>query len=376
MVENQNPPREITALDIFKMIKSKIKILALIALIALILGTAGGAAWTIISNATYGSEAEFYIYSENSNSYILSLLRSDSFAERLLLDENGLPSNKKGTEEYNKALAAKEAVEQKLKEIDDLEKKIKLFPTEISNLQRAYSDLQNQYETLNKRLENYMGVQIESIANAEAIVTLEKEIVETGKQKNDAKKAYEDKLLESQNADQLLLNLQEELVELTDERKTAFDVALSDFRKNEENISTIKDIKKSVTFNYQTGEKDNKIDESQSHLYVNIAVKFDKQLAQKLLDSISDKLPSFVEESVIAEGDERETECVFLSVFGSVGSVNYKNPVIEAAKFGAIAMVGAFVVGCCIVVVVDMIKNSAASKAKEEQAALEESSEE
>ena len=78
--------------------KNKIKLIAIITLAALVLGAAGGAALAIISNATYGTQAEFYIYSESANGYILSLLRSDSFAERLLLDENGLPSNKKGSQ--------------------------------------------------------------------------------------------------------------------------------------------------------------------------------------------------------------------------------------------------------------------------------------
>ena len=128
MVENQMPQNEITILDLFKIVLKKIKLIAWITLIALLLGAATGAALAIISNATYGTQAEFYIYSEESNSYILSLLRSDSFAERLLLDENGLPADKQGTNMYNEALALKTALDAKRDEIMISKRKYNFIP--------------------------------------------------------------------------------------------------------------------------------------------------------------------------------------------------------------------------------------------------------
>lgn len=378
MTENQTPAREITVLDIFKIINKKIKIIALITLVALILGAAGGAALAIISNATYGTQAEFYIYSEGANSYILSLLRSDSFAERLLLDENGLPSDKKGTEAYQKALAAKEATDKIIEEIEELEKQIKLYPTELSNLQRESNDTQAKYTEVYNHLVLYKNALKDTVFDTDAhnatIAQLEKDLAAANTAKNAAKSAYDAKLIESQKADTKLLELQEELTKLNSSKRAAFDIALSDFRKNKDNIAKIQTIKKSVTFNYENTSKDDKLIESQSHLYVNIAVKFDQQLAQELLDSISQKLPSFVEESVIAEGEERETECVFMSVFGSVESVDYKSPIVTSVKFGGIAAVAAFVLSCFVVLVIDIVKGSAKPKEQkqDEQSALEE----
>ena len=121
-------------------------------------------------------------------------------------------------------------------------------------------------------------------------------------------------------------------------------------------------------------EKDGKINESSARLVVSIAVRFDKELAQDLLDRIAKNLPSFVEESVIAEGEERETECKYLSVFGSVDTVDYKNPIIEAVKFGGIAAAAIFVVTCFVVIIVDILKSAGVAKvaAPAEQMAIEE----
>lgn len=389
MVENQIPSKDLTILDIFSIIRKKIKLVAWIALISLILGAAGGTAWAFISNATYGTEAEFYIYSEGANSYILSLLRSDSFAERLLLDENGLPADKKGTEAYTKALAAKADVDAKLKEIEALEKKILLYPTELSNLQRMSNDAQSKYTEVYNHLVLYKNALADTVFDKDAhnktIARLETELSAANTAKVDAKKAYEDKLLESQLAETNLLDLQNALNELNAAKKAAYDVALKDFRSNEDNIKKIKTIKNSVTFEYaKSTTKDTTLEESQSHLYVNIAVKFDKQLAQELLDSISKKLSPFVEESVIAEAEERETECVFLSVFGSVETVDYKNPALQAALFAAIAAVVAVTVTCiCIVIAHVVSSNSPVAEkdlpeveAADDHPALEETTEE
>ena len=107
MVENQMSRGEITWVDILKMLAKKAKLIAWITLLALVLGAAAGVGVAMVSNATYGTQVEFYISSEERNSYILSLISSDSFSEKLLLDENGLPETDKGSNAYNEALAAK-----------------------------------------------------------------------------------------------------------------------------------------------------------------------------------------------------------------------------------------------------------------------------
>ena len=82
-----NQEREVTVVDVFFAIKKRIKLIAFVTLLAIILGAAGGVALTLLSNANYGTTAEFRIKSAENNELILSLLKSDRFAEKLLLDK-------------------------------------------------------------------------------------------------------------------------------------------------------------------------------------------------------------------------------------------------------------------------------------------------
>jgi len=356
--------------DIFKILIKKSKLIAWVTLMALILGAAAGAVLAIISNATYGSKVEFYISSEEANNYILSLLRSDSFAERLWLDENGLPENKKGTTPYNDAVQAKTNLELKIQEIEELEQSIKLAPARIAQAQRAYNDAQTNYTTLYNQWNTYMTVYIgDEKTYADEIVRLGKLIdgiagnelnSETPDAKivwETAKAVYNAELDKNQANEEALLIAQEELADLSDAKTRAYDKVLADFRNDEETIKKIQDTKKAVTYEYEETDAE-KPNESKSHLYVSIAVKFDKEFAQTLLNRISKTLSSFVEESVIAKGEEQDTDCVLLSVIGAIDTVDYKNPLKESLKFGAIAMAIALVIICFGVIIADVLRIS------------------
>ena len=380
MVENQIPAKDLTILDIFSIIRKKVKLIAWVALIALILGAAGGTAWAFISNATYGTQAEFYIYSEGANGYILSLLNSDSFAERLLLDENGLPADKKDTEAYKTALAAKAAVDAQLDKINEFEKKLAILPIEVNKLKTAASDADTRYKDAENLLVTYMGSYGLTEANTAKVTELQTNLDKAKEARDAAKTAYEEKNNEFLTAEVELVDLQEELDKLGAAKKAAYDVALAEFRSNEDNLKKINAIKKYITFEYaKSTSKDTTLEQSQSHLYVNIAVPFDKELAQELLDNVSTKLAPFVEESVIADAEERETECKVLSVFGSVDSVDYKNPLTQAALFAGIAAIAAATITSVIVVFAYIVKANEPAKeeaipveAAEEHPALEE----
>ena len=86
MDSKQTNTGEVTIIDVFFVIKKKIKIIAFITLIATILGAATGIAFAFLSNTNYGATAEFRLKTNGNNSYVLTLLKSDRFAEKLLLD--------------------------------------------------------------------------------------------------------------------------------------------------------------------------------------------------------------------------------------------------------------------------------------------------
>ena len=86
MKKSVHSNNELDLMDLLKILISKIKIIVCVALIAAIVGGAIGAAITFLSKRDFGTQVEFYISSEERNSYILSLISSDSFSEKLLLD--------------------------------------------------------------------------------------------------------------------------------------------------------------------------------------------------------------------------------------------------------------------------------------------------
>jgi len=89
MYENENT-QEITLLDIVTSLLKKWKAIICVTLAGLLIGSALGLTLTLLGNRFYGARTEFFVSSTATNNYILSMLKSDSYAEALLMDENGI----------------------------------------------------------------------------------------------------------------------------------------------------------------------------------------------------------------------------------------------------------------------------------------------
>ena len=123
----QNQKNELDLIDLLKVLLSKIKLIVCIALIATFIGGALGAIITLLGKRDFGTQVEFYITRGASDSQILHLLASERFAEKLLLDENGLPENTSGAE-YDAAIAAKEAADAAVEALAEAKKIAKSVP--------------------------------------------------------------------------------------------------------------------------------------------------------------------------------------------------------------------------------------------------------
>lgn len=371
MNDNTNTSQEINLLDIFNLLKKKVKTIVSVMLIALILGGAAGGAFSLLSNAIYGTKAQFYVYSEKNNDFVLSLVRSDAFAELLLLDENGLPADKKGTDEYNGILDMQEVMDELKKEKEEAEIELEKYPTLLNNKNRAYQDALSRYSNVYDAMMMYVMTP-NSSSYVDQITALEKQLVPLTAERDAKKAEYEAALIESQNLEDKIRSLALDIKKQKSEIDDAKALILVDFRNDEDNLDNIEKVKKSVTYEYAQSDDTS----SQALLNVNIAVRFDQAFAENLLSNISMKLSDYVEDTVVSEGeDARETECVFISVAGKVGSVDYKNPLIEAFKFGVLGCIGGAAIAVVTVVCIEIIKNSGAAK-KEETSLVEEDSKE
>ena len=355
--------QEITLLDLFSAIAKKWKMLLCITLAALIVGGAVGAVSAVLSNQSYGARAEFYVYSDKANKYILSLVKSDSFAETVLMDENGLPEEYKDTAEYKTALEANKVVAALEEEIKEKEKELTKFDGEISKKNRIYTDKKAAFDEVNKYIEMMFSSQI--VDYTEEIEKYLNEILPPIKEERDnAKKAYNDELDKKQDAEKEITDLKDELEEAEKLKDKTYGVVMAQYRNAEGNSEKIQKVKESVVYSYADTEDNS----SQALLYADIAVSKDKELASLLLNSISKKLPEFIEDNV----EQQDVACEYISSFSSVEKLEENSPVGEAIKYGIIAAVAGCFIVCCVVVVSIMVKSG---KTQSDEA-LEEAAEE
>ena len=188
----QNQKKELDLIDLLKVLLSKIKLIVCIALIAAFVGSALGAVITLIGKRDFGTQVEFYMSSGDPDSRVLHLLASERFAEKLLLDENGLPKNMPGAD-YDAALKAKKEADAAEEALIEAKKTAKQAPRELAVVQKTYEEKSRAYEDIYNLLSVYQGAGdkiAETPEHAEKIKNYEA-LVEAAKiEKENAEKAY------------------------------------------------------------------------------------------------------------------------------------------------------------------------------------------
>ncbi len=348
MNENEKV-REISIMELLSALAKKWKLLLCLTLAALIIGSGIGATLAIMGNQSYGATAEFYINSDGLNRYILSLIKSDSFAEAILMDENGLPAEFKGSDIYNQALEAKKTVKELAEQIEQAEKDLTLFEIPITNLSKASSEAQSAYNEIYNHL-SIMYASTSAEKYTQQIETYEAALLIAKENKDKAKQEYNDELLKKQDAEQAITELKNALEEATEAQKDALKSIMTKYRGISENAVKIQKIKDSVAYSYEEAENNDK----QALLLVNIAVPKDEEFAKYLLENISTALPTFVVEMVPGE----DTACDYISTFRVVSKLQTTSPVSNAIKYGGILAAVTLFGTCCVVVVVNVFKAS------------------
>ncbi len=356
MNEKENV-REISILDVLPALGKKWKMILCITLAALIVAGAAGAGLALLTNRSFGTVADFHVNSDGSNKYILSLVKSDRFAEAILMDENGLPAEFKGTDIYNEAFEAGKKIEDLEKELEDKQKELKAFDAPLTNLNKALTLAKTKYT----ETQELMRMLVESTGSAdykEQIEEYRAALKEAEASKDKAQKDYDDKALEKQEVELYILELNYEMEDTLEIREEALEAVMNKYRQIKENASKIEKIKKCVTYEYAEEENSDK----QALLHVSISVPKDKEFAAFLLERISVKLPSFVEDNI-----ESNATCEYISTFNTVDKLIASNPIIQAVKFGGIAAAVALVATCGIIVIVTVF--TLEKKFREEESA-------
>ena len=359
---------ELDLLDIIKILLSKAKLLICITLLAAIIGGALGGAITLLGIREYGTQVEFYITPNSPDSNVLHLLASERFAEKLLLDENGLPENRSGAE-YEAALAAKHEADAAAKALTEAKKLSKEAPRALAIAQKNYEEKQKAYEDVYNLLNIYKSATSDKIAEDPEHVQKMKQYeadLETAKQ---AKKIAEEEYYAASQTDLEATHKLEAAKEAAaSARKKADDLAediLEQWREEAKNKKKISLINESLSYKYidvETADKATGETTNRQFLIVSISVERDEALAKRLLCNIRDRLPVFVEENIDTSNSDEETVCTLISTAAEIENLSKNSLIKEIVKFALISAFMALAVTCIVVVWVGMSKKSPAAK--------------
>ena len=341
--ENLN---DITLFDMMKAVGKKWKMLLCITLAALLLCGGFGAFISYMNNQSYGTKIEFYVTSEKANRYILSLIQSDSFAEELLMDANGLPAEYKNTDSYKSALEIKNSITKLEEELLALEEELVHYPRKVSDAQKLSNDAQTAYTEIYNHL-TIMYASADASNYKEQIIKAENDLAAAKLDKEEKKAAYNAILSEHEDKKEEVVELNKEIKEL-DESFDIFKAELMEkYRSVTKNSDKILKIKDSITYTY--GESSDS--DSQAALYVDVAVRKDKALAELIVNAIPEKMPEFISNNI-----NQEINCVNMSAFSSAQLIEASPLIPTVIKYGIIGTALALFTACCVIVVAYLSK--------------------
>ena len=353
MEENIRTQEEISLAEIFKILWRKVKVLIFALVIGVIFGGSLGVL-TTFNERYYGTTVEFYVnpkkdenqinnesqygvygaYGRHVMDNMTKLLGSESFAEQLLLDDDGLPTKFLSDEnraeidakiaEAGTPLAIKKSA---VKTADDARQA-------TAEAQVAYNERVQQWET--EELPAYTA----GNANAETIKV--------------ARDAYlsdvKTSLKSAQDAKELAELAETKAIE---DANTAVEAVRALWRETELYEELIVTVTESINYRYYDETETDVDDLARSFIYVNVSVLNDEELANDLFDQLLIMLPRYVEKNMAIPSGYIGTNCQRITRLNEVEQTNsgymLKTAIKYALLFGAVALVIASVV----VIVID-----------------------
>ena len=324
--------------DIFRILLRKIKILILAIVIGAIVGASIGLMKT--RNVNYfGTSVDFYVnpktdetsvnsesqygvygaYGQHVMDNMTKLLASDIFAEKLFLDDDGLPSK----------YLPKNATEQaKIQELNAIARP--LVET-VRAAETATADAQTAYDAA-----------VELDANIKAV---------TGKGYSETE--IRDAATALKETKETLLAAKKAEKEAEDTAAKAVNDSLNYWGRTSSYQSLISSARNALTISYYDTAASSEEDLAKSFIYVKISVLNDKAFAELLLERILIVLPEYVEANMAVPTGYIGTNCQKITRLDKVTLLNDGYAINTAVKYALILCAAAFVVACITVVVID-----------------------
>lgn len=353
MEENIRTQEEISLSEIFKILWRKIKVLIFALVIGAVLGGGLGVLTTFNENY-YGTTVEFYVNPKKDESQISNesqygvygaygrhvmdnmtkLLGSESFAEQLLLDDDGLPKTMFLSDENRAEIDAK---------IAEAGTPLAIKRSAVKaaeDAEQATAEAQVVYNQKAKEWESELQVLVAGNATVVEIEAAREQCL------GDAKRA----LAVAQDAQELAELAETKAIE---NANTAVEAVRALWRETELYEELIITVTESINYRYYDETETDVDDLARSFIYVKISVLNDEELANDLFDQLLIMLPRYVETNMAVPSGYIGTNCQRITRLNEIEQTNsgymLKTSIKYALLFGAVALV----IACVVVVVVD-----------------------
>ena len=391
--------------DILRLLLGKLKLLVLVVLIGGILGGAF-AVWKTIDINYFGTKVEFYVnpekpknstgssagtaaggsqygvygaYGRHVMDNMIKLLSSDSFAEKLLLNGDPLPSTKtqwfdekektKDGITKNEALAnAIAATAEPLAKVAEaeaaynaaLEAKSDVLATynqkkqdlnEAWSLARSQGDIHSTSTTFSEKA--YDDV----LENLEEGKTLPDYLLTAYYEFTGAQHALETQNTVALEAESIWLIAKEAAFE---GENSPVEKALNIWRESDLYAAQLNFFKNSISYDYleSTDDREDANNLARSFIYVTISIQnsnFDKGFAvgEMLLDRVKRIVPLYVEENMTVPAEYDGTNCQRITRTDSIRLTNPSYTTNQAIKYAILTAAIFFVAACVVIILLD-----------------------
>lgn len=342
----QNTKKEINIVDLWQVFTKNIVLLIVVALIGTVICGAVGGVLAYV-NVSYETTLKFSVSPTDDTDALLYNLQSEAFAEKLLLEENGLPEKSEcDPEDYAAALAAIEAFDAAREQKRALRREYNRLQITVVELRMKYYD--QEYAKIFEQLSTYKSAPSETIANDEGhkamINKLESELSDIIDERSKfIEETYNPVMLHRADL-QEKLNLASYLVNDTRREAEALtEKVLAPWRESEEVQSKIQDIVSSVSYEYaklettETTTASKNEEQNKGYIKIYVSVDKDEELAKEIVDGLKKCVGPFVVKHVEEITSSVQVDCVLISTVSSpkrVGDNIISNAVIFAVVGG------------------------------------------
>ena len=377
---------EISLVDILRLFIRKIGILIIVAVLAIIAGASYGFIKTRDVNY-FGTTIAFYVnpqkdensdqeseysiygsYGENVMDNMVKLLSSELFAERLMLESNGLPSQKmvdKIRADVNKFKTDENTMEEAVAKANDtadtLLEKMEQAKVELENIKDAKDSLTKASSDLSQKRKNMSAKETE-VKNAWVALGntgTPSYIASPTKPEQQAYNAlwmeYQETIIQYSNASEDQTAAKDALRLANQSKNEVFNDMLAYWREAYSTYyaSELSSYRWAASYSYKSPSDGSDSNFARSFFYVYISVINNENFANTVRNRIINCVPAFIEEIMPVPGGYFATNCQRITYTDYIVNTNAGYARNTAIKYAILLAAISVIVACVIIVIID-----------------------